>query len=81
MFHLDLLFAVLTMTQHLLSLFQRFFLQPAALYSSGYALLPLAAGARPGRRPAWPSHVKCGSGVSEDMPSATWAPANSAGLR
>ncbi|KAK5877538.1 hypothetical protein CesoFtcFv8_025034 [Champsocephalus esox] len=27
--------------------------------------------------PAWLSHVKCGPRVSEDMPSATWAPANS----
>lgn len=26
-------------------------------------------------------HVKCGPGVSEDMPSATWAAANGAGAQ
>lgn len=35
----------LTMSHHLLLIFQQVFLQPAALYSSVYALLPLAAGA------------------------------------
>lgn len=37
--------AALTMRQHLPSIFQHVFLQPAALYSSVYALLPLEAGA------------------------------------
>lgn len=36
---------------------------------------------RLGGGPAWPLHIKCGPGVSEDMPSATWAAANGAGAQ
>lgn len=59
----------------------RSFSSPTALLSSVCSQLLLATGAFPGRGPAWPSHVKRGPRVSEDMPSATWAPANSAELR
>ncbi|TNN88991.1 hypothetical protein EYF80_000869 [Liparis tanakae] len=58
--------------------FQQGSFQPTDLLTTVCSQLLLATGAFPGRGPAWPSHVKCGPRVSEDMPSATWAPANSA---
>ncbi|MED6252213.1 hypothetical protein ATANTOWER_008531 [Ataeniobius toweri] len=41
----------------------------------------MATGVFPGWGPAWASHVKRGPRFSEDMPSATLAPANCSELR
>lgn len=53
------------MSQRLLSIFRQVVLQPAALYSSVYAPLLMATGARPGRPRGLKGHAKCNMGSGQ----------------